>query len=250
MIPRRQILYPQATNRQSMNLVSRLYEWKLSRAISRELETVPKHIVLVLAESDVLAEAAFEKIRSFVSWCSEAEVEVVTIYISIIEVDVGVSRAICAQLSDQIQRTFGSRNTPPADSGDGSNFTEINIYTKGGQKKTVYSDFLGLPELNVSIGYSGKYELTRAIREIMKRVGEEEIDPGDIDKKLIESHLLFQGEPDLVLRSGGKRLTDFLIWQSVYSELYFIDMNWLDFRKLDFLRALRDFQKRQRRFGR
>ena len=61
---------------------------------------------------------------------------------------------------------------------------------------------------------------------------------------MIESHLLFKSEPDIVIRAGGKRLTDFLIWQSVYSELYFTDVNWLDFRKVDFLRVIRDFQKR------
>ncbi|MGB4051813.1 MAG: undecaprenyl diphosphate synthase family protein, partial [Methanoculleus sp.] len=56
-------------------------------------------------------------------------------------------------------------------------------------------------------------------------------------------------EPDLVIKTGADHLTDFLIWQSVYSELFFLDVNWALLRKVDFLRALRDFQSRARRFG-
>ena len=83
----------------------------------------------------------------------------------------------------------------------------------------------------------------------MKDVEKKNLDPGDINENVIESHLRFKSEPDIVIRAGGKRLTDFLIWQSVYSELYFTDVNWLDFMKVDFLRVIRDYQKRQRRFG-
>jgi undecaprenyl diphosphate synthase len=103
--------------------------------------------------------------------------------------------------------------------------------------------------LDISLGCSGKFELTKAMKEIMQQVKKGNLDPGDIDENVIESHLLFKSEPDIVIRAGGKRLTDFLIWQSVYSELYFTDVNWFDFRKVDFLRVIRDYQKRQRRFG-
>ncbi len=66
---------------------------------------------------------------------------------------------------------------------------------------------------------------------------------------LIESRLTFRCMPDLVIKTGGQHLTDFLIWLSVYSELFFSDVNWKYFRRIDFLRALRDFQFRERRFG-
>ena len=66
----------------------------------------------------------------------------------------------------------------------------------------------------------------------------------------IERRLVFQSSPDLVIKTGAERLSDFLIWQSVYSELYFTDVNWRDFRRRDFLRAVREYQERQRRFGR
>ncbi len=66
----------------------------------------------------------------------------------------------------------------------------------------------------------------------------------------VEERLVFQDEPDLLIKTGAERLSDFMIWQSVYSELYFTDVNWRDFRIRDYLRALRDYQYRQRRFGR
>jgi len=81
------------------------------------------------------------------------------------------------------------------------------------------------------------------------RVQDGEIEPEEINEKKIESELVFRLEPDLIIRSGGAKLTDFLIWQSVYSEFYFTDVNWRNFRKIDLLRAIRDFQKRERRFG-
>ncbi len=216
-----------------MVLISRMYEWKLKAEIKKQ--EVPKNIVLALAESDLLADAGYNKLRSFVSWCKETGIDTVTIYISIIEVDVELSKKICAKLTSEIPSMLYdiTRN--------------INVITRWDREIKRYED--GGMRLDISLGYSGKYELTHAIKEIMKKVGDDKLHPEDINEEVIESHLLFRFEPDLVLRAGGKRLTDFLIWQAVYSELYFTDVNWLDFRKVDFLRAIRDFQKRKRRFG-
>jgi undecaprenyl diphosphate synthase len=100
-------------------------------------------------------------------------------------------------------------------------------------------------EVVVAIGMSGREEITACIR----RLAEDGIAPGDIDEKTLESHLTFRYDPDIVIKSGGDHLTDFLIWQSVYSELFFSDVNWKYFRKVDFLRILRDYQSRMRRFG-
>ena len=214
--------------------ISRLYEWKLKNAIKNQ--EVPKHIVLALAESDLLADDNYNKLKYFVSWCREFEISIVTVYISIIEVDDGLSKKICAKLSNEIPPVLHeiTRN--------------INVITRWDREIKEHENE-GM-RVDISLGYSGRYELTRAVKEIMKKVEDKTLSPEDINENVIESHLLFKSEPDLVIRAGGKRLTDFLIWQAVYSELYFTDMNWLDFRRVDFLRALRDFQKRQRRFGR
>ncbi len=216
-----------------MGLISALYEWKLKKAIKKH--GVPQHIVLALAESDVLADNNYSKLNSFAAWCKEIGVNTVTIYISLIEVDAELSKKICGKLSTEIPSVLYDI-TP-----------NINIIARG-DKEIKKHGAEGM-NVDISLGYSGKYELTRAIREIMMQVESGNMNPEDINEDIIESHLLFKSEPDIVIRAGGKRLTDFLIWQSVYSELYFTDVNWLDFRKVDFLRVIRDFQKRQRRFG-
>jgi len=100
--------------------------------------------------------------------------------------------------------------------------------------------------VTVAIGKSGREEIACCVR----RMAEDGIDPASVDEDLLESYLTFNYEPDLVIKTGGDHLTDFLIWQSVYSELFFLDVNWALLRKVDFLRALRDFQSRARRFGR
>jgi undecaprenyl diphosphate synthase len=216
-----------------MKFISALYEWKLKNAIKKQ--DVPKHIVLVLTESDLLADNNYGKLNSFVSWCKETGITTITVYISIIEVDAELSKKICGKLSSELPDTLCAL-TP-----------NINVITRGDREiKKHKTEGMAL---DISLGYSGKYELTRAIKEIMMQVESGRLNPEDINEDVIESHLLFRFEPDIVIRAGGKRLTDFLIWQSVYSELYFTDVNWLDFRKVDFLRVLRDFQKRQRRFG-
>ena len=217
-----------------MGLISGLYEWKLKNSIKNQ--DIPKHIVLVLSENDLLADDGYGKIRSFVNWCKEYDVKIVTIYISIIEVKPELSKKICLKISSEL---------PPALYEITRNINVITRLDKEIKKKETEG-----MRIDISLGYSGKYELTLAVKDIMKKVKDRTLEPEDINEAVIESHLLFKFEPDLVIRAGGKRLTDFLIWQAVYSELYFTDMNWLDFRKIDFLRAIRDFQRRQRRFGR
>ncbi|HJJ31655.1 MAG TPA: undecaprenyl diphosphate synthase family protein [Methanocorpusculum sp.] len=103
----------------------------------------------------------------------------------------------------------------------------------------------GTPEIIIAVGKSGRQEICDAIVSL----AEEKVSPEDISEKTIEDKLKFQVSPDYVIKTGGSHLTDFLIWQSVYSELFFTDVNWNHFRRVDFLRALRDFQTRVRRFG-
>lgn len=216
-----------------MGLISGLYEWKLSNTLRKQ--KLPSSIVLALAESDLLTDTDFKKLRSFTYWCNEYGIKTLTVYVSIIEAEEELSTKICDKFT---------RELPPKLLDITPNVSVI----MRGDRKIQKPGSCGM-KLDISLGYSGKYELTRAMKELMKKVERDRLAPEDIDEKAIESHLLFKVEPDLVVRAGGKRLTDFLIWQSVYSELYFTDVNWQDLRKVDFLRALRDYQKRQRRYG-
>jgi len=97
----------------------------------------------------------------------------------------------------------------------------------------------------VAVGKSGREEITECIR----RMARDQVPPEKVNEQLLDSYLTFRYTPDVVIKSGGDHLTDFLIWQSVYSELFFSDVNWKYFRYVDFLRILRDYQSRIRRFG-
>ncbi len=99
--------------------------------------------------------------------------------------------------------------------------------------------------VTVAIGKSGREEITECIKSMAYR----HVRPEQVNEKLLESFLTFKYTPDFVIKTGDDHLTDFLIWQSVYSELFFSDTNWKYIRKVDVLRALRDYQSRVRRFG-
>lgn len=109
--------------------------------------------------------------------------------------------------------------------------------------------------LNIAIAYGGRTEIVDSVKKISTLVKEGIISPEQINQKTIEESLytsyLPNPDPDLVIRtSGEERLSGFLLWQSAYSELVFVDEYWPEFRKIDLMRAVRTFQKRSRRFGR
>jgi len=108
--------------------------------------------------------------------------------------------------------------------------------------------------LNIALAYGGQLELVDAVKKIGEKIQNGSLKVSDIDKKEIESNLytsyLPQSSPDMILRtSGEKRLSGFLMWQSAYSELIFMDIFWPEFRKIDLMRAIRTFQERKRRLG-
>jgi len=107
---------------------------------------------------------------------------------------------------------------------------------------------------NIAIGYGGREEIVEAMRKIAEDVKRGKIEPEDINKELFSSylytsHLPFP-DPDLVMRtSGEERISNFLLWQLAYSELYFTDVYWPALTKTEFLKAIRSYQRRQRRYG-
>jgi len=108
--------------------------------------------------------------------------------------------------------------------------------------------------LNIAIAYGGRVEIVDAAKKIAEKVLRKEISIEDINEELFMKHLytahLPNPYPDLIIRtSGEERLSGFLLWQSAYSELCFLDVYWPDFRKIDLLRAIRTYQRRKRRFG-
>mgnify|MGYP001772686600 CR=1 FL=1 len=108
--------------------------------------------------------------------------------------------------------------------------------------------------LNIALAYGGRWEIVQAVRKLVQDVKAGKLADEDINEKTFERYL-FTGDqpypdPDLVIRtSGEERISNFLLWQIAYSELVFLDVFWPDFRKIDFLRAVRTYQSRHRRFG-
>jgi short-chain Z-isoprenyl diphosphate synthase len=125
---------------------------------------------------------------------------------------------------------------------------------KAAEEHTV--DRTGGVQVNVAVCYGGRQEIADAVRSLLQehaRAGRTIEEMAEIlDVEHISEHLYTKGQPDpdLVIRtSGEQRMSGFLLWQSAHSEFYFCDVNWPDFRHVDFLRALRSYANRQRRFG-
>ncbi len=149
------------------------------------------------------------KLDIFLKWCSEFNIDKVNIYISI---------------------------------------KKRNGKSKGKEIKKRSKTKNGV-RYDISVGFGGRREFIHILRKLGEKVKKGKIDPKDVDRKNIEKNLVFNGEPDLLIKTGNEHLSDFMLWQSVYSEIYFADFNWKNLRKRDFLRALREFQNRERRYG-
>jgi len=196
-------------------VIRRLYE----RHIASQLVELPDRICVLLSDQDM--KAAPTRLRECVDWCRDAGIAGVIFHIS--TADPAALEPFIPAIRE-IAR--GARLTLHC--GDRTESAGEGM------------------EVTVAIGKSGREEIADCIR----RMVEDGVDPSEVDEHTIESYLTFPYAPDLVIKTGGNHLADFLIWQSVYSELFFSDVNWTLFRRLDLLRALRDYQSRVRRFGR
>jgi undecaprenyl diphosphate synthase len=198
-----------------------IYEQLLKAQISKA--NVPGCVAIVLSPGDLDAHG-LEMIRKLIHWSEGVGIENIVLYAG--EDSIETYRSLISGLSGA-----------PA---------EISLHTKDGVKRLGTN---GRIKLLISLGFGGKREVSEAIKKLLREVEMGLISPADIDEKTIEANLRFDQKPDLVIRAGGKHLSDFMIWQAAYSELYFTEVNWNSLRKTDFLRAIRDYQRRERRFG-
>lgn len=107
-------------------------------------------------------------------------------------------------------------------------------------------------QLNIALNYGSRFEILKSVRELALMSKNGEIDPDDINDEIFSSLLYSKDmpDPDLIIRTGGElRLSNFLLWQAAYSELWFTDLYWPDFKKKDLEKAILDYQSRKRRFG-
>jgi len=192
--------------------------WLYEQLLLRQISLLPEHLCFMITEQDMVD--APEKIAGVSRWCRELGIRRVTFHISTPDpARIDPFLPFICRIAD---------------------FARLELH--GGERDEVMGE--GMP-VHVAIGHSGREEISGCIR----RMAEDGVEPGKVDEALIDSYLTFRYTPDLVVKTGGSHLTDFLIWQSVYAELFFSDVNWRLFRKVDFLRALRDYQARKRRFG-
>ena len=106
--------------------------------------------------------------------------------------------------------------------------------------------------LNLALNYSGRWEITNAVKNIVEKTKNGEVSPEDVTDEFFEQYLTTKGipDPELLIRTSGEyRLSNYLLWQIAYSELYFAPIYWPDFREEDFYKAIIDYQQRERRFG-
>lgn len=230
----------------------------------------PKHVAVMADGNRRWArEAGFEdvshghrqgakKISEMVSWCADTEVEVVTIYLLSTENlkrsadEVNLLFDIITEVVDHLShgdlncqvRLVGHLDLLPE---------EVSQKMSSAAADTQGNDGI---IVNIAVGYGGRQEIVDAVQAMLKK----EVDAGATPEELVESitvdsiskHLYTKGlpDPDLVIRtSGEQRLSGFLLWQAAYSEIWFTDTYWPAFRRIDFLRALRDYSQRSRRFG-
>ena len=199
-----------------------LYERYLAYRIRRYGSDGLDHVALVITERDLLEEGAYATLREFVD-LALAYADRLTVYVSVLD----------AAAVPTLRRELESLETP----------RELAVR---GPDDRIPAD----APIQIGIGLGGKHEFTAAVQTLADDVAAGKLAPGEIDNEDVERHLVFPEEPDLVIKTGAERLSDFMIWQSVYSELYFTDVNWRDFRERDFLRAVYEFCTRSRRFGR
>ena len=201
--------------------------------------------------------AGAEKIIDLLDWCEETKVEVLTIWLlsnqnlSRPPAELEPLLAIIADTVNDLEsrrrweiRPVGSMELLPKELVDQLN--DVAIKTKGIKGVLI----------NVAIGYGGRSEIADAVKSIITSPGNSGKSAAEIANSInvdeIGRHLYTAGlpDPDLVIRtSGEQRLGGFLLWQSAHSEFYFCEAYWPDFRRVDFLRAIRAYSQRNRRFG-
>ncbi|MEV4415325.1 isoprenyl transferase [Catellatospora sp. NPDC049609] len=199
------------------------------------------------------------RIKELLSWCDEAGIAHVTLYLlatdnlrrpaaeldPLVQIIVDLATELAEDGNPWQLRMVGALDLLPA---------EPAAALKAAQERT--AGRRGGANVNFAVGYTGRREIADAVRSLLQehvRAGTtlEEV-AEQLDVEHIAEHLYTRGQPDpdLIIRtSGEQRLSGFLLWQSAHSEFYFCELNWPDFRHVDFLRALRAYAGRQRRFG-
>jgi tritrans,polycis-undecaprenyl-diphosphate synthase [geranylgeranyl-diphosphate specific] len=252
----------------SLKPVYKLYEWYISRNLKEE--NMPKHVAIIMdgnrryskIQGNVPVIDGHKRgigtLERVLDWCVDLGIEIVTAYAFSTE-NFNRPQKEVDGLMQLFQENFeGIANNKKIHK------NEVRVKTVGNlqllpenvrnaikiaeESTASYNKRL----VNIAIGYDGRLEIVDAVKKIALDVKDGKLNPEDINEDLINKNLYTEGleDPNLIIRtSGEERLSGFLLWQSSYSELYFCDSLWPELRKVDFLRALRSYQQRERRYG-
>ncbi|MGI5964812.1 MAG: polyprenyl diphosphate synthase [Candidatus Methanomethylophilaceae archaeon] len=230
---------------------------------------IPNHIAIIMDGNRRYAEERGEtakeghnlgkdKLEEVLDWCVDTGVKILTVYAfstenfkrSQDEVDhiMGLLKMSLVEMADSQKvrdnrvriKVMGDMDMLPDDVVEAIRYSE--------EKTKDYSDYF----FNMAIAYGGRQEIVSAVKKVAQKVLDGELEVEDINEDTFSFHMYNSDmpDPDLVLRTSGEiRISNFLLWQMAYSELYFTDVYWPGFRYIDFLRAIRTYQQRARRYG-
>lgn len=248
-------------------LLYRIYKQRLRREI--DAASAPGHVAVIvdgnrrwakqrMQERGTGHRAGARKIPEFLHWCEEYGVKTVTLYL--LSADNLANRA-----NDELLDLFEIIGSLACELATNEKWQVQHVGEKNRlpdplvqsleEAEAASADHTGL-HINLAVGYGGRHEITQAVQQVIEihrsAGGTLESLAETLTPELIGEYLWTSGQPDpdLVIRtSGEQRLSDFMIWQSAHSEFYFVEALYPDLREIDFLRALRNYSQRQRRFG-
>jgi len=234
-------------------------------------ETKPEHVAIILDGNRRWASEkslnpgighyyGADKIDDLMNWCLDLDVKSITLYAFSTENFLRSPKEVeeIMQIAEEKLREVLKNETIHKHKVRIKAIGRLNLLPKNLQEmiRQVEESTKNYDEhfLNVALAYGGRAEIVDATKKIAQKVKSGNLPIEDINERLFEEHLytahMPKQDPDLIIRtSGEERLSGFLSWQSAYSELFFLDINWPDFRRIDLLRAVRTYQRRKRRFG-
>ena len=250
------------------NILYRIYEWYISRNLVPE--KMPKHVAIIMdgnrrysklqGNVDVLKghEMGVDTLENVLDWSIELGIEIVTVYAFSTEnfnrpkheVD-GLMNLFVINFKRLVNHEKIHKNEVRVKVVGRTELLPDNVKEAIHEAEEATKNY-NKKFFNLAIGYDGRLEIIDSFKKIIEEVQAGNITIDDVDEELVSKNLYTAGldDPNLIIRtSGEERLSGFLLWQSSYSELYFCETLWPELRKVDFIRAIRSYQERERRFG-
>ncbi len=235
-----------------------------------DLNNIPKHLGVILDGNRRFAkklmkepwnghESGVETVKRFLDWCKEFKIKEITLYVFSIQ-NFNRPKVEFDFLMKLFKKEFSYYLTEAGFKELEKDKVRINFIGRINLfPKEIYEIMLELQEktknfdnyqVNLAIAYGSKEEIIDAVKRLIEDITSNKISKENINEKLFEKYLYMNSNPDMIIRTGGElRTSNFLAWQSAYSEWFFIKKTWPEFTKEDFIKCLKEYSQRNRRFG-